>query len=908
MVDLPFGTVTFLFTNIEGSTRLWEEHPEAMPGAYARHDAILKEAVARNGGILFKTVGDAFQTVFPTACQAIRAALESQLALQAELWPLPEPLKVRMALHTGAVEPDARRDYRSPVLNRLGRLLGVGHGSQVLASRATIEQLQGCLPDGASIVDLGARRLKDLGLPERIYQLAATGMPQDFPPLRTLDARPHNLPTEISRFIGREEDLNRVRDLFAWPGVRLVTLTGPGGIGKTRLALQAGAEMLERFGDGVYLVRLETITDPALVLPAIARVLGLEEQPEVDDATTLVEYLQDKEMLLILDNLEQVAGSASQIADVMARCHGLKVLATSRGRLHIRGEQEYPLEPLALPDLAVEQSLETLSRFDSLHLFVDRAQAVKPSFRLTDANVHTVGEICLRLDGIPLAIELAAARIRMLPPEAMLRRLSSRLPLLTGGARNLPERQKTLRQTIEWSYALLDAPGKALFRRLSVFAGGATLEAIESVAVDAREGWDTMALLERLVDQSLLRQTEPEGKPRFSMFETIREFGVDQLAVEGESDEANQRHAAYFSRYPALIYGSSADEAIRQVDLIEIEHDNFRVAREWTLRYAPELAYVLLDTKGVAWNWRVPTREEVQWARQVIAADPPGLEPGLRARCCMICAYFGFWFPGDPDGLAESLRMAKEAVGIFRAMDEPLYVIRALQICGDLEVSMGRLEDSRVYRQEAVEVARNVGDPVRLSQSLINLGEFFDYTGDLRRARGLLEEGCEIARTIPDRPDVLVGGLDSIGYLGLEEGNLLAAERDMCEAMAIGMRDRQSRKRISLLVGFANIAARAGRWERAVWFGGAIRTMRSSQEVPIVAELQPYLAEHDDHMAAATEHLTDVDVARLMGEGAVATLDEILDYVTEGLGAGPLTGMDQPNYAKSEPEAPMIAR
>lgn len=908
MVDLPFGTVTFLFTDIEGSTRLWEEYPKAMPDAYARHDAILKEAVAGNGGFLFKTVGDAFQTVFPTARQAIRAALESQLALQAEPWPLPEPLKVRMALHTGEVEPDTRRDYRSPVLNRLDRLLGVGHGSQVLASRATIEQIEGCLPDGSSFVDLGARRLKDLGLPERVYQLAAPGMSQHFPPLRTLDARPHNLPTEISRFIGREEDLKRVCDLLAWPGVRLVTLTGPGGIGKTRLALQAGAEMLERFGDGVYLVRLETIIDPALVLPAIARVLGLEEQPEVDDATTLVEYLQDKEMLLILDNLEQLDGSASRIAEVMARCHGLQVLATSRGRLHMRGEQEYPLEPLALPDLTVEQSLETLSRFDSLHLFVDRAQGVKPSFRLTDANVHTVGEICLRLDGIPLAIELAAARIRMLPPEAMLRRLSSRLPLLTGGARDLPERQKTLRQTIEWSYALLDAPGKALFRRLSVFAGGATREAIESVAVDAREGWDTMVLLERLVDLSLMRQTNLEGKPRFSMFETIREFGVDQLAVEGESDEANQRHAAYFSRYPALIYGSSADEAVRQVDLMEIERDNLRVAREWTLRHDPGLAYVLLDTKGVAWQWRVPTWEEVQWARRVMATDPPDVAQDLRARCYMIYAYFSFWFPNDRDRLEEALRLAREALHIFRALDEHLFVIRTLQACGDLEVSIGRIEESGVYRQEAVEVARKVGDPVRLSQTLMSYGEFFFYTGELRRARDLLEEGCDIARTIPDRPDVLAAGLDSLGYLGLEEGNFPAAERDFCESMAVALADRQSRKRISLLVGLANIAARDDRWEQAVWLGGAIRSMRSLPDVPVVAELQLPLAEHDDHMARATEHLPAEDVARLMGEGAVATLEEILDYVTEGMGAGPLTGMDQPNYEKSEPEASGIVR
>src|SRR5215218_1063059 len=473
MAHPPTGTVTFLFTDIEGSTKLWEKSPTSMHSALARHDAILREAIEGHGGFVFKTVGDAFCAAFPTAVDALEAALSCQRSLLSEKWPEEiGTLRVRMAQHTGtAHQRDA--DYFGAPLNRVARLLSAAHGGQVLLSSSTQELVRDQLPKDTHLRDRGERHLKDLARPQRIFQLTAAGLPTEFPPLRTLDFYPTNLPLQATPLIGRQREVEAVCARLRSTETRLMTLVGPGGTGKTRVALQAAAELVEDFEDGVFFVPLAAITDPALVAPTIARVLGLSEGGAQPPEELLGGYLREKQMLLLLDNLEQVIESASVVDALLSSAAKLKILATSRTPLGLYGE---------------------------------------PEFSLTDEDAPAVVEICQRLDGLPLAIELAAARIKLLPPRVLLDRLGNRLKILTGGARNLPERQRTLRNAIEWSYELLDDGEKMLFGRLGVFSGGATLEAVEAVC-DARGDLPTDVFdgASSLLDKSLLRQEEGVG-------------------------------------------------------------------------------------------------------------------------------------------------------------------------------------------------------------------------------------------------------------------------------------------------------------------------------------------------------------------------------------------------------------
>jgi predicted ATPase/class 3 adenylate cyclase len=511
----PTGTLTFLFTDIEGSTRLWEHDAPAMQAALARHDELLKLAIEERGGYVFKTVGDAFCAVFPTASDALEAALEIQRRLLSSEWEQSEPLRVRMALHTGAAE-ERDGDYFGPPVNRVARLLSAAHGGQVLLSLPTQELVRDQLLVGTTLRDLGEHRLKDLFRPERVFQLSAPELPSEFPPLRTLEAYRNNLPLQPTPLIGRENEVSEVCDLLGGEATRLLTLTGPGGIGKTRVALQAAADLLEDFTDGAFFVPLATLTEAELFFSAVAETLGVKETAEQPLDETLKDYLSERWLLLLLDNFEQVLEAAPSVTELLAGAPGLKVLATSRAPLGLYGEHEFPVPPLSMPDLKRPPLLERLTHYEAVRLFLERAQAVKPDFKVTNESAPAVAEICVRLDGLPLAIELAAARIKMLPPKAMLQRLGSRLKLLTSGAHDLPERQRTLRATIEWSHALLDEGEQLLFGRLAVFSGGRTLEAIEAICdaegdlpVDAFDG------VSSLLDKSLIRQEEgPGGEPR----------------------------------------------------------------------------------------------------------------------------------------------------------------------------------------------------------------------------------------------------------------------------------------------------------------------------------------------------------------------------------------------------------
>ena len=540
-LPLPTGTVTFLFTDIEGSTKLWEAHSELMRETLARHDLLVRDAIIAGGGAIFKTMGDAFCAAFSSSEAALAAAAAAQRSIVAECWPDETPIRVRMALHTGAVE-SRRGDYFGQPLNRVARLLAAGHGGQVLLSLAAQELARDALPAGVTLRDLGERRLKDLIRPERIFQLLAPDLPAEFPPLKTLDIRRHNLPIQLASFVGREREMQEVKAFLR--SSRLVTLTGAGGAGKTRLAMQVGADRIDDFSDGVWFVELAPLSDPALVTQTMAAVLGLKEAPGVSLAATLLRELKNKELLLVLDNCEHVVEAAARLCDaLLANCAGIRILATSREALRTPGEVTYRVPSLATPDPGSNNEIESLTQYAAVQLFIDRAVAVKSTFQVNNANAPAVAGLCFHLDGIPLAIELAAARVKSMTAEEINERLGQRFRLLTGGSRTALPRHQTLRALIDWSYDLLSDQERNLLARLSVFAGGWTLAAAENVCSGhgSERGIDGRSA-------GLSRRQEPSsgrgarGRDRYRLLETVRQYARDRLLDSGEDASWRNRH------------------------------------------------------------------------------------------------------------------------------------------------------------------------------------------------------------------------------------------------------------------------------------------------------------------------------------------------------------------------------
>jgi predicted ATPase/class 3 adenylate cyclase len=567
-LKLPEGTVTFLFSDVEGSTQLLEAHPHEMGGALARHHEIFEEVIAGHDGVIFETVGDAVYGAFDRAADAAAAAIDVQLALEAEDWGTVGRIACRISLHTGDVE--RRGDhYFGPPLFRCARLQSLAYGEQTVLSERTAELLRDGLPPGAFLRDEGWHRLKDLTEREHVFTLLDPRLRQEFPPLKSVDLRPNNLPTQLSSFVGRANDIARLRELARQH--RLVTLTGPGGIGKTRLALRVATEMLEDLPDGAFFVDLSDVSDPELVMPTVLSTLGLRESAEASPVEVVEGHLRGKSLLLLVDNFEQVISAAPTIAHLLGAAPQVHVLVTSRGPLHVRGEHEYHVEPLASDD-RIDEEVDEASR-----LFIERALAVNPDQTVSAAERDLVREIVQRLDGLPLAIELAAARIRVLSLAAMLQQLEHRLPLLRGAHRDAPERHRALASAIRWSYDLLDAEDQRLFATLGVFAGGFDLAAAAVVSgIDETELLDPV---ERLVDASLLRAIPDSATPRFGMLETIREFALDRC-LEAWPD-AVDRHAALFGDVVAGI-----DDALRssgqmeRLHVLDVEKANIRAAME----------------------------------------------------------------------------------------------------------------------------------------------------------------------------------------------------------------------------------------------------------------------------------------------------------------------------------------
>ncbi len=872
MPDLPSGTVTFLFTDIEGSTACWERDQVAMATAVARHLALLGEATKEHNGTLFKVVGDAVQAAFPTAPDAVAAALAAQRSFIQERWPESvKPLRVRMALHTAAATPQ-NGDYLAPGLNRLARLLAAGHGGQVLLSLATQDLARDTLPPGAGLRDLGEHPLRDLYRPERVFQLLHPDLPADFPAIRTMATRPNNLPLQPTPFLGREEQVTRVVHLLWRDDVRLLTITGPGGVGKTRLALQAAADLLDSFPDGVWFVDLSVLEDPSLVPSMIAGVLSVREEGD-GIANRLAAMLAEKQLLLLLDNFERVVDAASVVADLLARAPGVKVLTTSRTPLHAYGEREFPLPPFPKPDLAHLPTIETLSQYDAVRLFVERSQAVKPDFTMTNANAPAVAEICHRLDGLPLAIELAAAFVKMLPPPALLKRLEQRLPLLTGGARTLPGRQQTMRNTIAWSHDLLTPDEQVLFRRLAVFTGGCTLEAAEAV-VNPEGTRDVFAGIAALVDTSLLRQEEGvEGEPRFRMLETVREYGLERLEASGEESATRSHHAGYF--LALLEQHDPEDTDPAWLDVIEREHDNLRAALGGSRDRGDHDTFLrLAGALGDFWYFRGYLNEGRHWLDQALQTpvdvDAPrprawaltesGLHANVRGEtgraAALLTESFSWWEQtGDAYGSA-----------IARSM------------LGGVRVNQGRYDEAaelfaanEAYFRDNAAALRDAGHGEWLGHASFHQGLIAWVKGDEARARSLLRDAVESW----DRSGVPAGGVDPLRYLGL----LACAAGDLDEA-AVWFREvvtrlRQLGSRAALAVGLADVATYAA--ARAAWQPAA--RLFAKAEALLKAEAGAFSLPARDHYERAHDCARDAlgDAASTVAAaGRALTLEQAL--------------------------------
>jgi predicted ATPase/class 3 adenylate cyclase len=917
MPSPPTGTVTFLFTDIEGSTRLWERSPEAMSEALARHDEILRRAIEAQGGYVFKTVGDAFCCAFPTAPEALDAALKAQRALFSSEWEETGPLSVRMALHTGATE-ERDGDYFGPPVNRVARLLSAAHGGQVLLSVATQEMVRDELPAGTSLRDLGEQRLKDLFRPEGVFQLLAPDLPSRFPSLRTLDAHGNNLPLQPTPLVGREREVAEVCERLLRPEVRLLTLTGPGGTGKTRVGLQAAADLLEEFEDGVFFVTLVTLTDPTLVAPTLTQALGVAESWEKQPEEALREFLRDRELLLLMDNLEQVIEATPLLEELLAAAPRLKILATSRAALRLYGEHEFPVPPLELPDPAYPPSPERLTQYEAVRLFVERARAVKPDFSVTNENAPAVAEICVRLDGLPLAIELAAARVRLLPPRAMLVRLGSRLKFLTGGARNLPERQRTLRGAIEWSYELLTTEERTLFARLSVFAGGRTLEAIETIC-DPEGELDTLDVLESLIEKSLLRQEEgPGGEPRFVMLETIHEFAREKLGESGEAEVVRSRHAEHF-----LALAEEAEPELKGarqlewLDRLEEEHDNIRAALGWSFG-AGEVEEGLRIAGALSWFWhaRGHLSERRRWLEEGLAKAGEGVAPSTRAKALVglgvaVEVHEGDYEKaaplyekglamyrklGDREGIANCLcnlgimvghaqgdherstALLEESLGIYRELGDEHGIASVLNALGMVETMHGDAARAVAMYEDALALSRESGDAAGVARWLGNLSYAVLLQGDHGRAKTLAEEALATSREQGNTLFTSVA-LTNLGLAAREQGDHERAAAALNEGLALAWEigDKlgvvETLEGISGLIGILKEDQRAGR----LW--GAAQAWREATGAPLAdgdrALNEPYLD-------AARSRLGDGTWEEALAKGRVMTLERAMSHALEG--------------------------
>ena len=776
------GNITFLFSDIEGSTRLWEEHPTAMRDALSRHNAILQEAIQTHRGQVFKTLGDAFCAAFHLASDALEAALSAQIALQAETGQPMGPLRVRMALHTGIAEEQGG-DYSGPTLNRVARLLAIGHGGQVLLSLAARELLRNGLPERVNLKDLDSHRLRDLTDPEHVYQLLHPDLPAEFPPLKSLDSLPTNLPAPLTSFIGRETEIEQVKSLLA--KTRLLTLTGAGGCGKTRLALQVAADLLEAYPDGVWLVELASLSDPMLVPQALASAVGAREEPGRLLIQTLTGYLKARKLLLLLDNCEHLVSTCAQLAaSLLKACPDLRLLASSREGLGVVGEQTYRVPALSLPDREDPPSIETLFDFEAPRLFIERALLSQPDFALTSANVPAVVSVGHRLDGIPLAIELAAARMRSLTVEEIDAHLDDRFRLLAGASKTALPRHQTLRALIDWSYDLLNEQERRLLCRLSVFMGGWSLEAAEAVGIgEDIETWEVIDLLTGLVDKSLVVTESQGAHTRYRFLETIRQYAHDRLLESGEKETVQNRHAGYFLQLAeAAAPNLDGPEQVVWLDRLEAEHDNLRAALEWykAEEDGTEVGLRLAGSLSLFWTVRGHLSEGRTYLEEALRRKEAAVPTWVRARALHGAGSLA-WSQCDYQA---ARTLFEQSLSINRELGNRAWEARNLNSLGNVADNQGDYQAATALFQESLAIYRELGDKRGLAAPLNNLGLVAQSQGDYQAARTLFEQALTINRELGKRAWE-ARNLNNLGVIAQEQDDYATATALFQESLTI---------------------------------------------------------------------------------------------------------------------------
>jgi predicted ATPase/class 3 adenylate cyclase len=835
----PTGTVTLLFTDVEGSTRLLERvGPVPYGEALELHHSLLREAFDQHEGFEVDCEGDSFFVAFASAQDAVAAAAEAQRSLAEAAWPDEGAIRVRMGLHTG--EPMAAPPkYVGMDVHKAARIMAAAHGGQVLLSEATVRLL-----DGAETTSLGEHRLKDLMHPVPLHQLRIEGLAEDFPPPRTLENRPTNLPTQPTPFLGRERELAELLDLLTEPSVRLLTLTGPGGTGKTRLALQLAAEVVERFPQGVYLVMLAPVTDPALVVPTIAQTLGVREDGGEPVGAALERSLRESELLLLLDNFEHLESAAPVAAELLAAAPGLKVLATSRAPLHLAAEHEYQVSPL--------------EEVQALELFAERARAVLPGFAL-NGNREAVLEICRRLDHLPLAVELAAARVKLLPPPALLARLEQRLKLLTGGARDRDDRQRTLRAAIDWSYDLLAEDERVLFRRLAVFTGGWTLDLAEGVCAPDGE-FDVLDGLASLLDKSLVRHSGGDDEPRYSMLQTIREYALELLEESGEADAIRARHAAAFLELGEAVRAASSRWADAELlDRLQPEEGNLRAALEELRQGDGTLELRLAVVLGWIWEYRGSISELYATLESALARAGEAAPADLRMRALDRMGWAAY-----RQGAVESARVAnEEALSIAEEAGDEAWIVSLQISAGTATRAGGDPVGARARYEESLERARRAGLRAEEQAATLQLGDLALYEGDFARSRALFEQSRAIALERGD-PLAAAHSLWNIGVATLHDGRFDEAGRLFAEAFATFREEKWPEGIAYGLEGLAAAAARSGEAERAARLLGAAGALL--EETGLTFE--PFeQAMHDRTTELLREELGEERLRALIDEG-----------------------------------------
>lgn len=781
----PSGIVTFLFTDIEGSTKLAQKFHDKLNASLHQHNLILREAIESNNGHVFRLIGDAFCSAFSETSDAIKASVEIQRKLGAALWD-EAVITVRIGIHSGFVSWDGKNYDGYLTISRAERVMSAAYGEQILISDDAYQNLLNdesneyfsVLDSGVSFADLGEKKLKDLVSPVRLHQVNAQGLRSDFPPLKTLDARPNNLPAQISNFIGRENDIKQISENLGTAS--LITLTGSGGSGKTRLALQAGAEVIDDFPDGVWFIELAQLNDGDLLAQVIGRTFGLDENSGDKPDEALISFLKKKEALLILDNCEHIIDASAELTEkLLARCPRLKIIATSREAMKISGERILKVDSLTTPDPDEWATTESISQFEAVKLFIDRALNVDSKFQVNNDNAPALAEICHRLDGIPLAIELAAARIKVLPLEKINDRLSDRFKLLTGGKRTVLPRHQTLRAMIDWSYDHLNENEKLLFRRLSVFAGGWTLEAAEEICSDEYlESYDVIDILTGLLDKSLITSKEATENMRFGMLESIRQYAKE---MAGDNSAIKEKHGEYYRKLTdtsEILEGKG--DFVKWTKVVDMDIANIRRAIFRSLDGNPERAVAILNGISEYWASRGHFREGYITCKKILEfnelKDPVQRGMALYTLGHMACVL---------GNMKESRQLGNECMALFRSAGNKLGIANACNLIGfTLSSNVGHDDEAWEHYNEALEIHNELGSKYNRATVLYNMSFVAAKRSDSALSLKLKEEALEIYRETKNYPKIGMI-LTSLGSFEFKRGNLERAQKHIEESMSI---------------------------------------------------------------------------------------------------------------------------